>query len=137
MGPGLFWNFPSKTSCTVSQTLLQTMYVVLLVTVARRLFFSLFFFSFWHSDHPFISFCPSFIFDMNSIDPTIVTSAHVTFRGVHLQICVACKQPIIAQHGGTFIDCRLIGIDCLSYFFSLLKNKKNINLEEKILYKRP
>ncbi|KAG9272022.1 protein NDRG4 isoform X1 [Astyanax mexicanus] len=25
MGPGLFWNFPSKTSCTVSQTLLQTM----------------------------------------------------------------------------------------------------------------
>lgn len=40
MGPGLFWNFPSKTSCTVSQTLLQTMYVVLLVTVARRLFFS-------------------------------------------------------------------------------------------------
>uniref|UniRef100_A0A8C1UW82 NDRG family member 4 n=1 Tax=Cyprinus carpio TaxID=7962 RepID=A0A8C1UW82_CYPCA len=25
MGPGLFWNFPSKTSCTVPQSLLQTM----------------------------------------------------------------------------------------------------------------
>lgn len=56
MGPGLFWNFPSKTSCMVSQTLLQTMYVVLLATVALRLFFF-----FWHSVHLFISFCPSFI----------------------------------------------------------------------------
>lgn len=120
MGPGLFWNFPSKTSCTVSQTLLQTMYVVLLATVARRLFF---FFSGIQSIPSFLSV--RLLFHINSIDPTNVTSARVTLRRIHFQICVACKQPITAQHGATFIDSRLIVIDCLSCCFSLASQYKS------------
>lgn len=126
MGPGLFWNFPSKTSCTVSQTLLQTMYVVLLATVARRLVS----FFFWHSVHLFISFCPSFIsHKFHRTDDRDVCPCHlevITYTDL-------CRMQATSHCTAWGHILRLSVRDCLSCCFLLANQGKSLYKKQSVI----